>query len=440
MTDAEFVREIAQPLAGEARDYDALLQLIDDARFVLIGEASHGTHEFYFERAAITKRLIAEKDFSILAIEADWPDSARVHRYVRGVSSDANPDQALSGFRRFPTWMWRNKVVLEFVEWLRGFNEKLDPKRAPVGFYGMDLYSLHASIEAVLRYLDKVDPEAARRARLRYSCFDHFGHDPQEYAYAATVGAIESCENAVVQQLAELQQRAAEFLSRDGEVAAEEFFFAEQNARLVKDAERYYRAMFRGRASSWNLRDQHMVETLENLVGHLNGSRQPKAIIWAHNSHLGDARSTEMSHHGEVNVGQLVRERFDGDAVLIGFSTYQGTVTAASDWGAPAEQKNVRPALRGSYEDLFHQTGLPRFWIDLQGAGQIGVLQQRRLERAIGVIYRPETERLSHYFHARLPEQFDAFIHIDKTRAVEPLERTSIWEEGELPETYPFTV
>jgi len=440
MTDAEFVREIAQPLAGEARDYDALLQLIDDARFVLIGEASHGTHEFYFERAAITKRLIAEKDFSILAIEADWPDSARVHRYVRGVSSDANPDQALSGFRRFPTWMWRNKVVLEFVEWLRGFNEKLDPKRPPVGFYGMDLYSLHASIEAVLRYLDKVDPEAARRARLRYSCFDHFGHDPQEYAYAATVGAIESCENAVVQQLAELQQRAAEFLSRDGEVAAEEFFFAEQNARLVKDAERYYRAMFRGRASSWNLRDQHMVETLENLVGHLNGSRQPKAIVWAHNSHLGDARSTEMSHHGEVNVGQLVRERFDGDAVLIGFSTYQGTVTAASDWGAPAEQKNVRPALRGSYEDLFHQTGLPRFWIDLQGAGQIGVLQQRRLERAIGVIYRPETERLSHYFHARLPEQFDAFIHIDKTRAVEPLERTSIWEEGELPETYPFTV
>ena len=440
MTDAEFVREIAQPLAGEARDYDALLQLIDDARFVLIGEASHGTHEFYFERAAITKRLIAEKDFSILAIEADWPDSARVHCYVRGVSSDANPDQALSGFRRFPTWMWRNKVVLEFVEWLRGFNEKLDPKRPPVGFYGMDLYSLHASIEAVLRYLDKVDPEAARRARLRYSCFDHFGHDPQEYAYAATVGAIESCENAVVQQLAELQQRAAEFLSRDGEVAAEEFFFAEQNARLVKDAERYYRAMFRGRASSWNLRDQHMVETLENLVGHLNGSRQPKAIVWAHNSHLGDARSTEMSHHGEVNVGQLVRERFDGDAVLIGFSTYQGTVTAASDWGAPAEQKNVRPALRGSYEDLFHQTGLPRFWIDLQGAGQIGVLQQRRLERAIGVIYRPETERLSHYFHARLPEQFDAFIHIDKTRAVEPLERTSIWEEGELPETYPFTV
>jgi erythromycin esterase-like protein len=275
---------------------------------------------------------------------------------------------------------------------------------------------------------------------LRYSCFDHFSRNPQEYGYATTVGATESCENAVVEQLVELQQKASQFLSRDGEVAAEEFFFAEQNARLVKDAEQYYRSMFRGRASSWNLRDRHMVETLENLVTHLDGSRQPKAIVWAHNSHLGDARATEMSHYGEVNVGQLIRERFGDEAMLIGFSTHHGTVTAASDWGAPAERKNVRPALRGSYEELFHETGLPAFWIDLRGAGQIGVLQQRRIERAIGVIYRPESERLSHYFHARLPEQFDAIIHIDETRAVEPLERTSIWEEGELPETYPFQV
>ena len=439
MTDAEYVREIAQPLVGEARDYDALLQLIGNARFVLIGEASHGTHEFYFERAAITKRLIAEKDFSIIAIEADWPDSARVHRYVRGMPT-ASADEALSGFRRFPTWMWRNTVVVEFVEWLRGFNKDLDPKRAPVGFYGMDLYSLHASIDAVLGYLHKIDPEAAKRARLRYSCFDHFSRNPQEYGYATTVGGMESCEEAVVAQLVELQQKAAEFLSRDGEVAAEELFFAEQNARLVKDAEQYYRSMFRGRASSWNLRDRHMVNTIGKLVAHLNGSRQPKAIVWAHNSHLGDARATEMSHYGEVNVGQLIRERFVNEAVLIGFTTYHGTVTAASDWGSPAERKNVRPALEGSYEDVFHQTGLPRFWIDLRGAGQIGVPQQRRIERAIGVIYRPETERLSHYFHARLPEQFDAVVHIDETRAVEPLERTGIWEEGELPETYPFKV
>jgi len=440
MTDAELVREIAQPFTGEAHDYDPLLQLVGDARFVLIGEASHGTHEFYLERAAITKRLIVEKGFSIIAIEADWPDAARVHGYVRGMSLDADANQALSGFRRFPTWMWRNKVVLEFVEWLRGFNNKPDRKRAPVGFYGIDLYSLHASIDAVLGYLDKVDPEAARRARSRYACFDHFGQDPQEYGYAANVGATESCENAVVQQLAELQQKAAELSRRDGELAAEEFFFAEQNARLVKDAERYYRAMFRGRASSWNLRDQHMAETLENLVGHLNGSRQPKVVVWAHNSHLGDARATEMSVHGELNVGQLVRERFDDEVVLIGFSTHHGSVTAASDWDAPAERKNVRPGLPGSYEDLFHQTGLPRFWIDLRGAGRIGVLQERRIQRAIGVIYRPETERLSHYFHARLPEQFDAFIHIDETQALEPLEADSIGDEGELPETYPFTV
>src|SRR2546423_444421 len=440
MTDAELVREIAQPLDGNSDDYNALLELIGDARVVLIGEATHGTHDFYFERAAITKRLIAENGFSVLAIEADWPDSARVHRYVRGATTDVSANEALSGFRRFPTWMWRNTVMVEFVEWLRDFNQNITAKQALAGFYGMDLYSLHASIDAVLQYLDKIDPDAARRARLRYSCFDHFSHNPQEYGYAASVGAMESCERAVVEQLVELQQKAAEFLSRDGEMAAEELFFAEQNARLVKDAEQYYRAMFRGRASSWNLRDSHMVETIENLVAHLNGNRQPKAIVWAHNSHLGDARATEMSHYGEVNVGQLIRERFGKDAVLIGFSTYQGTVTAASDWGAPAERKNVRPALRGSYEELFHQTGLGRFWINLRGAGQIGVLQPRRIERAIGVIYRPENERLSHYFHARLPEQFDAIIHLDETTAVEPLERTSIWEEGELPQTYPFKV
>src|SRR5436189_432398 len=382
MTDAEFVREIAQPLAGEARDYNALLQLIGNARFVLIGEASHGTHEFYFERAAITKRLIAEKDFSIIAMEADWPDSARVHRYVRSMPA-ASADEALSGFRRFPTWMWRNKVVLEFVEWLRGFNEKLDPKHAPAGFYGMDLYSLHASIDAVLNYLEKVDPESAKRARLRYSCFDHFSREPQEYGYAATVGAAESCEGAVVEQLTELQRKAAEFLSRDGAVAAEELFFAEQNARLVKNAEQYYRSMFRGRASSWNLRDRHMVETIEALVRHLNGSRQPKAIVWAHNSHLGDARATEMGLHGELNVGQLVRERFGSEAVLVGFSTHHGSVTAASDWGAIAERKNVRPALAGSYEELFHETGLDRFWIDLRDVG----------EKVISAVYGPAPER-----------------------------------------------
>lgn len=442
MTDAEFVRELALPLDGGPNDYDDLLELIGNARVVLLGDASHGTHEFYFERSKITKRLIAEKNFAVVAIEADWPDAARVHRYVRGASEDANAKEALSGYRRFPTWMWRNTVVVEFVEWLREFNQHLDRHRAPAGFYGMDLYSLHASIDAVLNYLDKVDPAAAGRARLRYSCFDHFSQEPQEYGYAATVGAAESCETAVVEQLVDLQRHSAEFLSRDGVVAKEELFFAEQNARLVKNAEKYYRSMFRGRAASWNLRDRHMVETIEALVAHLNGSRQPKAIVWAHNSHLGDARATEMSQHGEFNVGQLIRERFGNDAVLIGFTTHHGTVTAASDWGADAERKNVRPALRGSYEELFHEVGLDHFWIDLRDVGEkvVSALYGPRLERAIGVIYRPESERLSHYFHARLPKQFDAVIHIDETRAVEPLERSSVWDRGELPETYPFKV
>jgi erythromycin esterase-like protein len=441
MTDAKVVREVAQPLTGSANDYDSLLDLIGDSRIVLLGDASHGTHEFYFERAAITKRLVAEKGFTVIAIEADWPDASHAHRYVRGTSHDANASQGLSGFRRFPAWMWRNTVVVEFVEWLRGFNKHIDPKKVPAGFYGMDLYSLHASIDAVLSYLQKADPDAAKCARVRYSCFDHFSREPQEYGYAATVGAAESCEDAVVEQLAELRRKGGEFLARDGEVAAEELFFAEQNARRVKNAEQYYRSMFRGRASSWNLRDRHMVETIEALVAHLNGSRQPKAIIWAHNSHLGDARATEMRQHGELNVGQLIREHYGEEAVLVGFSTHHGTVTAASDWDAPAERKNVRPALEGSYEELFHQTGLTRFWIDLRNAGdKAGVLYGPRLERAIGVIYRPETERLSHYFHARLPKQFDAIIHMDETHALEPLERTSIWDSGELPETYPFKV
>ena len=441
MNNVEIVRGIAQPLTGSSDDYEALLDLIGDARIVLLGEASHGTHEFYAERAAITKRLIGEKGFTVIAIEADWPDSSRVHRYVRGASDDTDPNEALLGFRRFPTWMWRNTVMVEFIEWLRDFNQHVNSKRAPTGFYGMDLYSLHASIDAVLAYLEKVDPDAAKRARGRYSCFDHFSREPQEYGYAATVGAIESCEDEVVEQLVELQRKGTEFLSRDREVAAEELFFAEQNARLVKNAEKYYRSMFRGRASSWNLRDQHMAETIDALVAHLDGSRQPKAIVWAHNSHLGDARATEMSQHGELNVGQLVRERFGSEAVLIGFSTNHGSVTAASDWGARAERKRVRPALQGSYEKLFHEIGLPRFWINLRDADErIDVLREPRLERAIGVIYRPETERLSHYFQARLSKQFDAVIHIDETHAVEPLERTSIWDEGELPETYPFQV
>lgn len=435
------IREAAHPISGSADDFAPLLSRIGDARFVLIGEASHGTHEFYRIRAAITKELIRTKGFTAVAVEADWPDAWRVNRYVRADGSDGDAEQALGGFKRFPQWMWRNADVLDFVGWLRTHNDAL-PHERRAGFYGLDLYSLHASMEAVISYLRKVDPGAAERAALRYGCFDRFGQDPQRYGYSAAIGLSPSCETEVVSQLVDLQASAAEYASRDGRVALDELFFAEQNARLVTNAERYYRAMFGSRVGSWNLRDQHMAETLEGLERFLaRGGSAPKIVVWAHNSHLGDARATEMGDDGELNVGQLVRERHGTDSVLIGFSTYTGTVTAASDWDEPAQRKLVRPALAGSYEALFHDAGIPNLYLDLGMPNDAtAALEDPRLQRAIGVIYRPETERMSHYFQARLPHQFDVLLHYDETRAVEPLERTPLWVRGELPETYPFAL
>jgi erythromycin esterase-like protein len=440
---AKVIRDNLHPLTGASSDFDPLLGQIGEAHFVLLGEASHGTHEFYHQRAQITKRLIQEKGFNAVAVEADWPDAYRVNRYVRGAGDDAETIDALVGFKRFPTWMWRNADVLDFIGWLRAHNDELTGVNK-AGFYGLDLYSLHASIEAVLSYLVKVDPEAAKRARYRYSCFEHFGENTQAYGYAAAFGLTESCENEVVSQLIDLRRRAAEYASRDGRVAADDLFFAEQNARLVKNAEEYYRSMFRGSVSSWNLRDRHMAETLQALVSHLETQGQPaKVVVWEHNSHLGDARATEMGERGELNVGQLVRERYGRDAMLVGFSTYTGTVTAASDWDAPAERKRVRPALKDSYEALFHEIGIPRFLISWNSHDALAsALSDPRLERAIGVIYRPETERQSHYFYARLSDQFDAVLHFDETRAVEPLERSAEWSsiEAEPAETFPFGV
>jgi erythromycin esterase-like protein/predicted phosphoribosyltransferase len=439
----DLVSATAHPLAGLPRDYDPLLELIGDARFVLLGEASHGTREFYRERALITRRLIEERGFSAVAVEADWPDAYRVNRFVRGASNDPDAVAALGDFHRFPRWMWRNTEVRDFISWLRTHNDGLPPGATKVGFYGLDLYSLGASIEAVIGYLEKVDPDGARRARTRYACFDLFGDDPQSYGLATALGTAEPCENEAVGQLIELQRHAADLARRDGRVAEDEFFFAEQNARLAKNAERYYRAMFWGRVSSWNLRDRHMAETLDALVPHLerHGDRA-KVIVWAHNSHLGDARATELAKAGELNVGQLTRERFGRDAVLIGFSTYQGTVTAASDWDAPAQRRRVRPGLPGSYEDLFHQTGVGDFLLPLRGSDEVVCrLREPLLQRAIGVIYRPETERFSHYFTARLSDQFDAILHFDTTDAVEPLDGDAGWEEAEeLPETFPFGI
>jgi erythromycin esterase-like protein/predicted phosphoribosyltransferase len=425
--EVSVIRSAAMPT-----DDSAFLDLVGDARFVLIGDATHGTHEFHAKRARTTQLLIEAKGFQAVAVEADWPDAYQVNRYVRGRGEDMTAEQALRGFKRFPAWMWRNSVVLDFVSWLREYNTK----HAKAGFYGLDLFGMHKSANEVIAYLTKADPAAAAKARERYSCFDHADGGRQQ-GLGAAFGAGEPCERALLEQLADIQRHAMRDARRAGLMAEDEVFYAEQNARLVLQADRYYRAMFDRRESSWNLRDRHMADILDALAEHL-GERGTagKIVVWAHNSHLGDARATEMAARGELTVGQLVRERHPTDSRLIGFTTYTGTVTAASQWGAPAERKQVRPALEGSVEELLHQTGIPEFMLTTAP----GILDSARLQRAIGVVYRPDSERPSHYYRSRITDQFDAVVHIDKTRAVEPLERTALWVAGELPETYPHAV
>jgi erythromycin esterase-like protein len=434
----DVIRRRALPFDDSAARDDRLVEMLSQARVVLLGEATHGTHEFYRQRALITRRLIEEHGFAAVAVEADWPDAYRVNRYVRGVGDDREAVDALADFRRFPAWMWRNADVLDFVGWLRSYNE-YRPEAARAGFYGLDLYSLHASMRAVVAYLEKADPEAAERARGRYACFDQFGPEPINYAYAAGFDLSASCARDVIAQLVELRRAAAVYASRDGRIAADEYFVAEQNARIVQNAEEYYRTMLAGRVESWNLRDRHMAATLDELLAFLGPTHpDPRVVVWAHNSHLGDARATEMGQIGELNVGQLARSRFGADAMLVGFTSFTGTVTAAAAWDGPALRRHLRPGRAGSYERLFHEAGVPRVILPLRTDLDLAsVLATPRLERAVGVVYVPETERRSHYFHATLSEQFDVVLHIDETRAVEPLERTAGWEEGELAETYP---
>jgi erythromycin esterase-like protein len=429
-------RNAALPIDNPTRDNVAqILDRLPPARICMLGEASHGTHDFHHFRTCFTKHLIERHGLNAVAIEGDWPDAYRVNRFVRGQGPDQDANAALSGFARFPSWLWRNTEVLSFVRWLRDWNDRHPDRK--VGFYGLDLYSLMTSVHAVITYLDTVDAEAAQRARARYACFDHFAGDTHAYGYAVSAGIVESCEDAVVRQLIDLQRRAREYAGRDGRAAEEEFFFAEQNARLAQNAEQYYRAMFRGRHSCWNLRDAHMAQTLDSLVTFLSrDGSEPKMAVWAHNSHLGDARATEMGERGELNLGQLIRERYGKDAVSIGFTTYEGTVTASSDWDAHAERKIVRPALDGSVEFLLHAVELPQFVLFLKDQ-QLGGFATPLLQRAIGVIYRPRTERQSHYSQAHLTEQFDALIHIDRTTALVPLEPSPHWYHEEVPETYP---
>jgi protein-L-isoaspartate(D-aspartate) O-methyltransferase len=423
------IAEAAEPLPDlDDPAFGALFDRFADARIVLLGEASHGTSEFYRARAAITRRLIEAHGFNIVAVEADWPDAAAIDRYVRHLPARG----AEPAFRRFPTWMWRNTDVEAFTAWLRSHNADLKPDRR-AGFYGLDLYNLNGSIRAVIDYLDRVDPDAAAIARERYGCLTPWRNDPATYGRMALNEAFVRCEEGVVRQLRDMFARRSEYSAKDGE----DFLDAAQNARLVAGAEAYYRVMYYGSAASWNLRDTHMFETLELLL-HSKGP-DAKAVVWAHNSHIGDARYTEMGGaRDELNLGQLCREHFGDKARLIGFGTHMGTVAAATDWDGPMEVKRINPSRPASYERECHDSGVPRFILDLREgvhAAARAALMEPRLERFIGVIYRPETERLSHYSGAVLPRQLDAWVWFDETRAVTPLPTRQV--EG-AEDTYPF--
>lgn len=422
----------AEPLPDfEDEAFGALFDRFAEARVVMLGEATHGTSEFYRARAAITRRLIERHGFDIVAVEADWPDAAAVDRYVRHRPGRPRGDKA---FHRFPLWMWRNHETHDFIEWMRARNAPL-PMEARAGFYGLDIYSLGASMGEVIAYLDKVDPEAAAAARERYGCLTPWQKDPAVYGRAALTEGFPRCEKAVGKMLGELLERRLE----DGREDSEQLFDATQNARLVAAAERYYRIMYFGSRESWNLRDTHMFETLERIM-EMRGP-QSKAVVWAHNSHIGDASATEMGAVlGELNIGQLCRERFGDQAALIGFGTDRGTVAAATDWDGEMEIKTVRRAAPESYECLCRESGVERFLLDLGREAHPDLraeLMSPRLERAIGVIYRPDTERQSHYFEASLPDQFDAWVWFEETHAVAPL--PSAPPQG-APDTYPFGI
>jgi protein-L-isoaspartate(D-aspartate) O-methyltransferase len=418
----DLIREAAEPISSiDDADLGPLLKRIGDARIVLIGEATHGTGEFYRMRAEITKALVREKQFSFVAVEADWPDAYRIHDFVTH-RNRAEPHD-WEAFARFPTWMWRNQEVLNFVHWLRDYNLEHRPSDRRVGFYGLDLYSLFTSIHRVLDYLNRVDPAAARIARERYGCLTPWESDPAIYGRAAISGRYRSCEDEAVKMLREMLDRRVDAARRDGE----DLFDAQLNAQLVADAEQYYRIMYYGSDESWNHRDTHMFETLRRLLD--RGGDGTKAVVWEHNSHLGNATATQFGTHGQINVGQLCREFFGDDVYAIGQGTDHGTVAAATEWEGEMEIKEVRPSHPDSYERLMHLAETEAFCLPLSRSSRpqlVAALAIKRLERAIGVIYRPDTERSSHYFEASLPEQFDEWIWFDETTAVRPLSTEQI--------------
>ncbi len=426
------LRQHAEVLPSpDGADFAESFDRFADARIVLLGEATHGTHEFYQARAQITRRLIERHGFNIVAVEGDWPDLARIDDYVR---HGAPRPRSSEPFTRFPIWMWRNQEVLAFADWLRGYNADLAEEER-TAMRGLDVYSLRESIHAVLAYLDKHCPEEAAQARHRYGCLTPWQDEPQQYGQAVVHGGLAKCEEPMVAQLGDLLARRMQLIAYDRGGDGEAFFDAEQNARIVRAAERYYRSMYRGAVESWNLRDRHMFDTLQRLMAH---TREARAVVWAHNSHVGNASATAMGWQGEFNIGELVHNAYGDDAVLIGFGTDRGTVAAASNWGENMEIMQVRPARDDSWEGMFRKTGLARSLTDWRGGGKkdlVEGLSHALLERAIGVVYRPQSELTSHYFESVLADQFDAWVWFEETRAVTPLGQER--PQG-APETWPF--
>ncbi len=415
----------------DEKAYENILNEIGNAQIVLLGEATHGTKEFYEMRAEISKKLITEKNFNAITIEGDWPDAYQINNFITD-DNFSDPKESLSVFNRFPTWMWQNTEILKLIIWLKDFNKE---KKEKINFFGLDLYSMYKSVDVIISYLEKVDAKAADEAKYYYSCFEQFRRDPQAYGYYVFSQLSESCQNEVIQELKNLENLQWKLI-KEKKISQDDSFYLMQNAKVVKNSEIYYRSLYINEVNNWNLRDSHMMETLEEIIKYYNkkGIKKPKIIVWAHNSHIGNSAFTQMSLQEEFNIGQLVKEKFNNNSFSLGFTTYNGTVSAASNWDNPVERKIIRNALPESYEFLFHQIGIANFLLILN---EKNLIPKNLLERAIGVVYMPQTERMSHYFYADLENQFDAVIHCDKTTALEPLEKTSKWIDGEVPETYP---
>lgn len=426
------VREGGYPVAA-VEDLGPLLDRIGDSRIVMLGEASHGTAEYYEWRTRISQRLIQEKGFTFIAVEGDWPDCYHVNRYVKALpESGRSAREVLRVFERWPTWMWANEEIVELAEWLRGFNES-QPLEQRAGFYGLDMYSLWESMDAVVKYLQEVDPDAVAAARRAYTCFEPFSRDGQEYA-TATALVPTTCEDEAVRVLAALRSKASEY-TEDGRDA---YFDGEQNALVARSAEMYYRTMVRGGPESWNVRDRHMAETLRRLLEH--HGPDSKAIVWEHNTHIGDARAADMAASGMVNLGQLAREEYGvEDMVLVGFGSYEGSVIAGDHWGAPMERMQLPPARDGTYEQLMHEAGTEDRLLVFSEYRNLEPLLDRRGHRAVGVVYNPARERYGNYVPTVLALRYDAFLYLDTTQALHPL-NLPFQMEGEMPETYPSGV